>query len=357
MAPILGAEATAETSKGKLLVLDRNGVHHRIFLTRSSQGRKMTVEEQTRMVRLWERRLGEDRPELVISYGSSTLAQALRARARARGVPIAIYLGNAEYKDSAAIHPDDLILTPSHFLKTHYQALFGREVRVVRTIMDADRLLADGEPAIAARPEDRQLGFVTFINPIPHKGLMLFAQLARMAWQARPALTFLVIQGRMSRRTLRHLGADIAAYPNVWWVPTQSDVRPLYRRTAVLLLPSFWQEGFPRSVMESQLNGIPVIASSRGGIPEALNGGGIMLDLPEACQPELTEMPDEAAVRPWLEALIGLWDDEAAYRAATARAREAARPFRPDITAPAAVAFFRDLIAETKADPPAGTGP
>jgi hypothetical protein len=37
--------------------------------------------------------------------------------------------------------------------------------------------------------------------------------------------------------------------------------------------PSFWEEAFGRSIVEAQLNGIPVVASRRGGIPEALNGG------------------------------------------------------------------------------------
>lgn len=348
LAPILSSQAIPDAAKGKVLILEKAGITHHIFLTRSTQGRNFSPEEQNRMRALFQRQLPALAPDLVISYGSSGLARGLRDLARAAGARVVIYLGNAEYADPAVFHPDDLIITPSHFLKRHYEALLGRPVQVVRTIMTPDRLLPADGPAMAARPAARQLGFVTFVNPIPHKGLLLFAQLARMAWQARPDLTFLVIEGRMPRAMLAERGFDIAAWPNIWWLPTQRDVRPVWRRTSILLLPSFWQEGFPRSVLEGQLSGIPVVASHRGGTPEALNGGGVIIDLPDDCTPERETLPAPDVVQPWLDALVTLWDDEAAYREACTRARTAAAPFHPNVTAPAAIAFFRRLLDDSR---------
>lgn len=347
LAPVLGPEAVPETAKGKLLILRDADITHHVFLTRSTQGRNLSTEERRRMEALFARHLADLAPDLVISYGSSGLVQRLRDMVRERGVPVAGYLGNAEYADAGVFHPDDRILVPSQFLKRHYEALWNRPVDVVRTIMEPERLLTPADPGISARPAERWLGFVTFINPIPHKGLLLFARLARMAWRARPDMTFLVVEGRMPRSLLAGRGLDLATWPNVWWLPTQADVRTVWRRTSILLVPSFWQEGFPRSVQEAQLSGIPVIASNRGGIPEALNGGGLALDIPKDWTPKLEAVPDAAAVQPWLDALLGLWDDEAAYRTATVRALEAAAPFHPDVTAPAAVACFRALMDGT----------
>ncbi|NBC14176.1 MAG: glycosyltransferase [Gammaproteobacteria bacterium] len=344
LAPVLGPEAVPETAKGKLLVLRDADITHHIFLTRSTQGRNLSAEEQHRMPALFARHLADLAPDLVISYGSSGLVRHLRAMVRERGMPVAIYLGNAEYTDAGVFDPADRILVPSHFLKRHYEALWSRPVDVVRTIMEPDRLLPPEAPGIAARPAAHRLGFVTFINPIPHKGLLLFARLARMAGKVRPDITFLVVEGRMPRSLLASRCLDLATWPNVWWLPTQDDVRTVWRRTSILLVPSFWQEGFPRSVLEAQLSGIPVIASSRGGIPEALNGGSVALDIPESWTPQLEGVPDAVATQPWLDALLGLWDDEAAYRAAAARALEAAAPFHPEVTAPAAIDFFRSLM-------------
>lgn len=359
LGPVLGPEATPESAKGKLLIFEENGVRHHVFLTRSTQGRELRPEEQSRMKALFERHLGDLAPDLVISYGSSMLARSLRDAARSRGVPIFLYLGNAEYTDSTVFHPEDRLITISRFLKHHYEALLGRPAALVTPILDRSRLLPAEAPGIADRPADRRLGFVTFINPIPHKGLFLFARLARMAAKARPDLTFLVVEGRMPRHLLASRGLDLAAWQNVWWLPTQTDVRTLWRRTSILLVPSFWQEGFCRSVPEAQLNGIPVIASSRGGLPEAVNGGGTVLDLPADWTPKLQRVPEEGAVTPWLEALLALWDDEDAYRAAGIRARQAAAPFHPDVTGPAAVDLFRRLMAgwEPSAEPLSPPGP
>ncbi|NBC33019.1 MAG: hypothetical protein GVY13_10125, partial [Alphaproteobacteria bacterium] len=255
LAPVLGPEAVPETAKGKLLVLRDADITHHVFLTRSTQGRNLSADEQRRMLALFARHLADLAPDLVISYGSSGLVRHLRAMVRERGVPVAAYLGNAEYTDAGVFDPADRILAPSHFLKRHYEALWSRPVDVVRTIMEPDRLLPPEAPGIAARPAARRLGFVTFINPIPHKGLLLFARLARMAAKVRPDITFLVVEGRMPRSLLASRGLDLATWPNVWWLPTQNDVRTLWRRTSILLVPSFWQEGFPRSVLEAQLSG------------------------------------------------------------------------------------------------------
>jgi glycosyltransferase involved in cell wall biosynthesis len=45
-------------------------------------------------------------------------------------------------------------------------------------------------------------------------------------------------------------------------------------------VPSIWPEPFGRVVLEAQMNGIPVISSAKGGLPEAVgNGGEIIEDL------------------------------------------------------------------------------
>ena len=353
LAPLLGARAAEDAAKGKLLIIEERGIRHHIFLTRSTRKGSLSAAEERRMQALFARHLPALAPDLVISFGSSTIARQLRAQVRARGIPVLFYLGNAELTDPGVFHPDDRIITPSHFLKRHYEALLGREVTVLRTIMEPDRLLPPASPdaerpgveaGIAARPADRRLGFVTFINPVPQKGLLLFARLAHMARSARPDLLFLAVEGRITRHLLAQGGLDPGTWPNVWWLPNQADIRPIWQRTSILLVPSFWQEGFCRSALEAQLSGIPVVASSRGGIPEALNGGGVALDLPDHWTPQMQEAPDAASVQPWLDALLMLWDDEDAYRQASARARQAAAPLHPDVTTPAAIDFFRGLL-------------
>ena len=77
------------------------------------------------------------------------------------------------------------------------------------------------------------------------------------------------------------------------------------------------EEAYGRVVTEAQINGIPVIASTRGGLPEAVGPGGILID------------PD-GPIDDWVKAVRNLWDDDAHYAALSAAALAHAQ--RPEIT-------------------------
>ena len=62
------------------------------------------------------------------------------------------------------------------------------------------------------------------------------------------------------------------------------------------------------------INGIPVIGSDRGALPETLGDGGIVLPLPERLTPVSQILPTAEEVEPWVEAIIRLWDDRAWYQ-------------------------------------------
>ncbi len=57
---------------------------------------------------------------------------------------------------------------------------------------------------------------------------------------------------------------------NLTLMPWQ-DIGRVYAHAKLLIVPSRWYEAFPRVILESKLLNIPVLASARGGIPEALN--------------------------------------------------------------------------------------
>lgn len=56
---------------------------------------------------------------------------------------------------------------------------------------------------------------------------------------------------------------------NLVFMPWQSSGK-VYVHAKLVLLPSRWHDAFPRVILESQQLNIPVIASNRGGIPEAI---------------------------------------------------------------------------------------
>ena len=77
-------------------------------------------------------------------------------------------------------------------------------------------------------------------------------------------------------------------------------MKSVYAKTRILLVPSVWQEGWGRVVTEAQLNGIPVIASNLGGLPESVGPGGIIVN-------------PGADLGEWQTALSRLWDDVTQY--------------------------------------------
>jgi glycosyltransferase involved in cell wall biosynthesis len=54
------------------------------------------------------------------------------------------------------------------------------------------------------------------------------------------------------------------------WLGSQLDVRPLYQAADVAVVPSRSGEAFARAVIEPMSCGIPVLASTDGGTPEAI---------------------------------------------------------------------------------------
>jgi glycosyltransferase involved in cell wall biosynthesis len=79
-------------------------------------------------------------------------------------------------------------------------------------------------------------------------------------------------------------------------------------------------------VVEGRMSGIPVLAANRGGIPEQLEDHWFLFDIPQKCLDHFGTVPDDPDVQPWLDTLIRLMDDDAAYTAAAVPAK--GRDFR-----------------------------
>jgi glycosyltransferase involved in cell wall biosynthesis len=51
------------------------------------------------------------------------------------------------------------------------------------------------------------------------------------------------------------------------------DLGKFFERCSFLIFPSIWYENFPLAIIEGMQNGLPVIASNIGSIPELVNDG------------------------------------------------------------------------------------
>ncbi|MFY8148353.1 MAG: glycosyltransferase [Prochlorococcaceae cyanobacterium] len=124
-----------------------------------------------------------------------------------------------------------------------------------------------------------------------------------------PELPFLFCEGwPQSEADWQRLEARCAALPNVTLVRRTTDMRTIYGRTRVLLVPSQWEEAWGRVVTEAQASGIPSLVSTVGGLAETAGIGGLAL-APDA-PPGL-----------WAETLQRLWQDQAFWQMMSSQAR------------------------------------
>jgi glycosyltransferase involved in cell wall biosynthesis len=129
-------------------------------------------------------------------------------------------------------------------------------------------------------------------------------------------------------------------------MPSTGDPREFYAMTKVILMPSLWNESFGLVAAEAMINGIPVLGSNRGALPETVGDGGILFDIPECYTPETRIVPTPGEVEAWVDTIIRLWDDKEFYAQATEKARQRAECWRPERLAPFYRDFFSNLVPQ-----------
>jgi len=90
--------------------------------------------------------------------------------------------------------------------------------------------------------------------------------------------------------------AALAAEPGVTWLGEVEDVREVWRRAAVAVFPSTYNEGVPKAVLEAAACARPIVASDRPGCREVVRPGETGLLVPAG---------DIAALAEAIAALVG----------------------------------------------------
>jgi glycosyltransferase involved in cell wall biosynthesis len=312
-----------------------NGVDvHGYIPTNFRQNTPPTPAEGEAFLSMFDAVVQRCRPDILLTYGGQWLVQTLLQRAKQHGLRTVFLLHNLEYHGAALFREVDAVLVPSEASQRHYREKLGLTSTALPGPWDWSRILC-------SRRRDQ---FVTFVNPQPAKGGFWFARILLELSRRRPDIPFLVVEARGTCAQLADSGLDLAALPFQRMANTR-EPREFYEVTRLLLVPSVWNEAFGRVAVEAMINGIPVLASRRGGLPEALGGAGFLFDMPESHPPAGPyRTPSAAEVALWLAIIERLWDDEAFYQAESARCRDAAEAWRPERLWPRFEAFFRGVM-------------
>lgn len=253
---------------------------------------------------------------VVQCHKSVPIGRALQAH----NVPLVVYLRNVEFHELAG----DLrelrharYIANSEFTARAYKEKFGIEAVVIPPTIDANnyRTNSTGE-------------YVTFINPYPEKGFELAVKIAEECKD----IPFLFVESwKLSDEHRAEIEKTIEPLGNVKLESRTSDMKTVYGRTKILLAPSKWEEAWGRVASEAHCSGIPVVGSTRGGLPEAIGAGGVLLDY-------------EAPLEDWVRAVRRLWDDAAHYDFLSSAAMAFAN--RPQMDVGKQFELFMDVLTD-----------
>jgi glycosyltransferase involved in cell wall biosynthesis len=242
------------------------------------------------------------RPGLVVVQPADSASLALQAKGC--GMPVILYLHDAELEALGGLEPAtiaDRWLANSRFVAERARRKLEVVPQVIPPLVRAEAYAVQG---LRRR--------VLFVNPDPRKGVEIALALA----EGRPDIPFDFVECWPSNRDRIDYRRRAKAAGNVAWHARTPDMRRHYRNARLLLVPSVWEEGWGRVVTEAQVSGIPALARARGGFPESVGPGGLLI-------------PPDAGIAAWRVALDGLWNDEPLYRRLAAAALDHAR--RPEI--------------------------
>lgn len=331
-----------QARRGALVSLADGPLEHRLYVTASTQRALMTNGEEGAWFTLYQQALEQHRPDVVFYYGGQPLDFLISAEARARGIPAVFYLANGSYTRSRWCRDVDLVLTDSQATADLYSRRQGVRPVAVGAFVDPAQVVAQQHS-----PER-----ILFVNPTLEKGVAVVIRLAMLLERRRPDMVFEVVESRgawadMLRLVSSAIGQPREALDNVVVTPNTGDMRPVYARARLLLAPSLWWESGARVLVEAMLNGIPAVITDNGGMPEMVQGGGIILRLDAACHEKpYARVPADEALEPLLQCLQALFDDEAQYAELAARARLVGRTqHRLDISTQRLLRALQPLVA------------
>jgi len=217
------------------------------------------------------------------------------------GIKTVVYLMDVEFDVHGGDYkPDPLLyfLSNSQFTADTFYEQFKIKSDVVQPLVRTDNYITEGKGEK-----------VVFICPDPVKGVELAFKLA----EANNNISFLFVESwPIPKEVKPNFLKRAEKSGNIEWLEKQSNMKKVYQQAKILLVPSICCETWGRVVTESQASGIPTLASNRGGLPESVGFGGVVLE------------PENNFLE-WNEQLLNLYFDNAIYEEYSKKAIEHAQ--------------------------------
>ena len=139
----------------------------------------------------------------------------------------------------------------------------------------------------AEQGDGRPLTFLMVGRLLRDKGVYEFVEAARAVKKRFPDTRFQLLGRRDTRNPTVVPTSDLALWQSqgvVAWLGEVRDVRPVIARADVVVLPSYYREGIPRSLLEAAAMGRPLITTNSTGCREAVDhlANGLLVPVKDA---------------------------------------------------------------------------
>ncbi|BCK28815.1 glycosyltransferase family 4 protein [Vibrio cholerae] len=158
------------------------------------------------------------------------------------------------YKNSQALNRANTVIANSKFIANRLALQEGIDAKVIYPFTPTIN-----NPMFSHCDKK----YISMVGSSIVKGVETFIEIARIM----PEYQFLIVGRNYKEHTVG----------NVTYRPFYEDVEQLYKVSHLLLVPSIWQEAFGKVSIEAASHGIPVIVSSRGGLPETVPDNNLVI--------------------------------------------------------------------------------
>lgn len=210
------------------------------------------------------KRCWEFQPDVLVGQDEIGI-EAISTLRRYRAIKVFFFRGydllnNKFISDFLHYFNVDLVIANSMFIAKVIKKQLGIQALVSYPLVDPNEYIA----------EKMNKSYITMINYLPEKGSRIF----KIITAHFPDEKFLAIRGWI--KTDRNISSRCEK--NLIIEGPYRDMKQVYAKTKLLVVPTQLLEAYSRVILEAYMNGIPVIASKVGGVPEAVLRGGLLVD-------------------------------------------------------------------------------
>lgn len=302
----LQLQRTWGNNEGRLVSFKDYGISSLAFIT-PSDSFEANAPSGSYYLQMFKCVCEQFRPDVLVTYGGTSIGYELLRLAQAFDIKTVVTLHNVAYWDPAYFEYANLVLVPSLYAQDVYKKRLGIDSVAILPLLARKKISCD-------TLDFPHRNYVLFVNPSIGKGLGVFARVVKEIWRIRPEIKFLVMEGSCDAKYCASMVGDfLKVVDNVEFIRNTPFPELWFQFARLTIYPSLYPETYGRSVAESMMAGTPVVASTRGALPEVVQDAGPLLPICDRLTPVKFIIPEKEEVWPWIETILRIFDDQEYY--------------------------------------------